>query len=103
MVLTLRAALDQLHAAAGVARGFGEDFEEERLGHVVGAGAGDEVAARFEHLERAQVDLLVAARGRGDARAVLGEGRRVEDDGVEALARRLQRVQRVASASAKPP
>ena len=44
-----------------------------------------------EQLQRAQVELLVAPQRRIQRLAPLGEGRRVDHDGVEPLARRLQR------------
>ena len=50
------------------------------------AGAGDEQAAGAQHLERAQVQLLVAAQRAFNGALGFGEGRRVENDGVERLA-----------------
>ena len=54
--------------------------------HVERAGAGDQHAARPEHLQGAQVQLLVAADGGFHDALGLGEGGRVEDDGVVLLA-----------------
>ncbi len=50
---------------------------------MVGAGARDEEAARLQQLQGAKIDLLVAAMSRGDAIAILGEGRWVQDDHLE--------------------
>ena len=51
---------------------------------MVGAGTGDQGAARPKDLHGAKVDFLVAAVGCGDAVAVLGEGWRIENDHIEA-------------------
>jgi hypothetical protein len=63
-----------------------EDLEKERLGNVVRTGAADQVPARFQQLHGAKIDFLIAALGRGDAGSILGEGRRIENDGVKAAA-----------------
>ena len=44
VVLGLRSALNNHHISARVVRCFGEDLEKQRLGDVVGARAGNEVA-----------------------------------------------------------
>ncbi len=49
---------------------------------VVAAAEGRQDAAGLQHLQRAQMDLLVAAHGVADARLGLGERGRVEDDQV---------------------
>ena len=85
---------------AGVVRSLGHDLEKERLGDVVRAGAGDQVSAGLENLQSAQIDFFVSAVGGRDAVAVLGEGRRIEDDHVEAavdLVVFLEQVEGVAS------
>ena len=66
----------------GVKGGAGEHFEEIGLAYVVGAGAGDEDSAGAEHLERAEIELFVAAEGGVEIALGLGEGGRVENDGV---------------------
>ena len=55
---------------------------------VVGAAAADQDAARPQHLQRAQVELFVAAQGGFQVLLALGEGGRVEDDGVVVACRR---------------
>lgn len=52
----------------------------------MGAGAGDEGSAGAEHLDGAEVELLVAAHGAFGGALGLGEGGWVEDDGVVLLA-----------------
>ena len=65
MVLSLRPPLTNNYISPGIVRRLGEDLQEERLSDVVGAGAGDQVAARLQELQCPQVDLLVSAvRGR---------------------------------------
>src|SRR5262245_40688720 len=87
MVARLRALFHDLHGATGVARGVGERLQKQFLADVVRTRAGDQDAARIQQSQRAQVDLLVAAQRRLYSAAVFGEGRRVEDDRVETLAR----------------
>ena len=53
---------------------------------MVRAGAGDQQAVRGEHLESAQIQLLIAAQCAFDGALGLGEGGRVKNDGVEFLA-----------------
>ena len=72
--------------AVGVAGGVGEHFEEIGLADVVGAGAGDQDAAGAKHLQGAQVEFFVAAEGGIEVALALGEGGRIENDGVVALA-----------------
>src|SRR5271166_6037445 len=54
---------------------------------MVGAGAGDQNTARAEHLQGPQVEFFVAPQGGLEVALGLGEGRRVESDGVIALSR----------------
>ena len=70
----------------GIEGSGGQHFEEVRLADVVGAGASDQDAAGAEHLEGAEIEFLVAAKGGVEVALGLGEGRRVEDDGVVATA-----------------
>ncbi len=49
---------------------------------MVGAGAGDEDAAGAEHLESAEVELLVASKRSIQIALGLGECGRVEDDSI---------------------
>ena len=53
---------------------------------VVAARTGDEDASRAEQAQGPEVDLSVAVPRLLDGALALGEGRRVEDDGVEPLA-----------------
>ena len=55
---------------------------ERGLFHVERAGTCHQHPSRLQHLQGAQVDLLVAAQGSFDRRLALGKSRRVEDDGV---------------------
>src|SRR3954470_4330693 len=80
------ALFDELYRPARVGGGGEDGFLEHRLAHVEAAARRYEDAARREKLERAQVDLLVAAERRVHGTAGLGEGGRVEDDGIELLA-----------------
>ena len=83
VVLSLRPALHNYDILASVIGSFRQQLQEQWLGDVIGAGAGDQVAARPQELEGAEVDLLVAAAGGRNGVAVLGEGRRVEDNHLE--------------------
>src|SRR5262245_38334243 len=87
MVARLRAFFHDLHGATGVARGFGERSQKQFLADVVRARAGDQNAARIQQSQRPQIDLLVTTQRRLNGAAVFGEGRRIENDRVETLAR----------------
>ena len=52
---------------------------------MIGARAGDEDSAGTKHFEGAKVEFLVAAKGGVEIALGLGEGGRVEDDGVVAV------------------
>ena len=84
MVFGLSADLEEAEGAVGVEGGVGEHFEEVGLTDVVGAGAGDEDPAGAEHLEGAEIEFLVAAESGVEIALALGEGGRVENDGVVA-------------------
>src|SRR5580698_7899064 len=79
-------ALEKAHAAAGIGGSRGDRGFEIGPANMVRAGAGDEQTAVVEHAQGAQVELLVAAQRAFDGTFGLGERRRVENDGVEALA-----------------
>src|SRR6186713_3448039 len=85
MVASLLALLDDRDGRARVGRRLLDDLEEQLLADVVRAAAGDERAVGIQQLDRAQVDFLVAGGGLRDRRLVLRKGRRIKDDGVEAL------------------
>ena len=86
MVFGLPANLDQAQGAVGIAGGVGQHFQEVGLADVVGAGAGDQDPAGTQHFQGAQVEFLVAAQGGIEVALALGEGGRIENDGVVALA-----------------
>ena len=67
--------------------GIGEKLEEEGLGEVVRARAGDQVASGSEEFERAEIDFFVTTDSGVEGVFVFGERRRVEDDHVEAARR----------------
>jgi hypothetical protein len=85
MVFGLSADLEEAEGAVGVEGGVGEHFEEVGLTDVIGAGAGDENPAGAEHLEGAEIEFLVAAESGIEIALALGEGGRVENDGVVAM------------------
>ena len=85
MVFSLSANLGQAQGAVSVVGCIGEHFEEIRLADMVGTGARDQYAAGADHLQGTQIQLLVAAEGGLEVALALGEGGRIEDDGVVAL------------------
>src|SRR6185503_12917379 len=79
-------ALDDLRIGGGIDRGTGDDRLEKLCGHAARARERREQAARFQQLQREQVDVLVGACGvlrQGRGRREL---RRVEDDEIERAA-----------------
>src|ERR1700737_4866422 len=52
--------------------------------YVIGAATCYEDSAGAQHLERAQIELFIAAKGGFESALALGEGRRIEHDGVTA-------------------
>jgi hypothetical protein len=82
MIGALAMFREQAQRLLGVHRGVGEVFQEQLAGRVVRAAEGREDAALVQQLERAQVDLLVAAHGVHERLLVAGETRRIEDDEV---------------------
>ncbi len=80
MVGGLRAALQHTQRFSRVQSGLGDDFKQHRLADVMGAGAGDQNAARFEKLEGAQIDLLITLCRVVEHFAGFREGGRVQDD-----------------------
>ena len=65
-------------------------LREHRFVDVIGAAAGDQEPARVEQPKSSEVDFLVAGQRVRNRRLVLGEGRRVQDDGVVAGAFALE-------------
>src|SRR5579864_6620436 len=87
MVFGLGSDLDQAEGAVGVEGGGRQHVQEVGLPDVVGAGAGHEDAAGAKHLEGAEIEFFVAAEGGVEIALRLGEGGRVENDGVVAAIR----------------
>src|ERR1035441_9018534 len=82
MVERLAPLFQNAHAAACIRSGRAEHRQELAFADVERTGAGDQNAAGTKHLQRAQVQLLVAAEGGGHGALGLGERRWIEDDGV---------------------
>ena len=80
------AALKQAHAPRCVGGSGGDCAFKIGPANMMRAGAGDEQAAGAQHFERAQIQFLVAAQRALNGALGFGEGRRVENDGVEFLA-----------------
>ena len=84
MISRLSPDLDEPKSPMGVEPSRGEHFEEIGLTDVVRAGAGDENSAGPQHLEGAEIQLLVAAECGVEIALGFGESGWVEDDGVVA-------------------
>src|SRR5579864_4965213 len=69
---------------------------------MVGTGAGDERTAGAKHLEGAQIEFFVAAKGSVEVALALGEGWRVQNDSVVLVAGRGVVSQQVESVSFNP-
>jgi hypothetical protein len=82
VVFGLGAVLNDTNRSMGIPAGLRDDFEKFRLTDVIGAGTGDKRPSGTQHLERAQVQFLVAAQGGIEVLPAFGEGGRVQDDGV---------------------
>ncbi len=82
MVLCRAALLQQADSPPGVGRGRTQHVKKLRLADVERARAADQDASAAKHLQGAQVQLLVAAQRGGHGALGLGEGGRVQDDGV---------------------
>jgi len=80
------ATLQEANAAVRVGGSGGDSGFEVGERDVMGAGAGNEQAAGAKHLQGSQVEFLVAAQRAFDGTFAFGEGRRVENDGVELFA-----------------
>src|SRR5216683_4636744 len=61
MVFSLSSDFHKTQGAVGIPSGFCEHFEEKGLADVERAGASNQDSAGAKHLERAQVELFVAA------------------------------------------
>ena len=86
MVGRLRELVEDAHLASGDGCGREDRRAEELLRNGLRAGEGEEDAARADLRQRAGVEALVALHGVPEHLVVLGEGRRVEDDQVVAVA-----------------
>jgi hypothetical protein len=87
MVKCGAAALKEACAPRCIGGGSSDCALEIGPSHMMRAGAGDEKATGAEHLERAKVQLFVAAQRAFNCSLGFGEGRRIEDDDVKFLAR----------------
>lgn len=86
MVGSSATAFEEAYAARGVGGRRGDDDLKIGPRDMVRAGTGDEQAAGAQHFERTQVQFLITAQGAFDGAFGFGEGRRIEDDGVEGFA-----------------
>src|SRR2546423_3903401 len=86
---------EKLEATARIPRGGGHHVEEDGAAHMVGAGAGEQHAARGDEAHGAKVDLLIAGDRPGHALFRLGERRGIEHDRVEQLFAPLQVTQQI--------
>ena len=84
MITRLRSSLNHYGGPVCVIGRLRNDLKEQRLGDVMGAGAGYEISARAKDFERPEIDFLIAALCCRDAFAVFGESRGVEDYHIEA-------------------
>jgi len=82
MIGALAVVGDQAQRLFRVDRGIDQIADEQLAAGMVRAAEGREDAPFFEELERAQVDLLIAAHGVHERLFVPGEARWVEDDQV---------------------
>ncbi len=88
MVFGLASNLEQAEGAVRVEGRRSQHLEEVGLADMVGTGTGDEDAAGSQHLESPEIEFLVAAEGGVEIALALGEGGRVENDGVVVAIRR---------------
>src|SRR5437868_2428987 len=86
MVFCLGANLQDSQRAVSVADGLSDYLEELGLAHVIRTGAGDQGATGTQHPEGAQVQFFIAAKGSVEVALALGEGWRIENDGVVLVA-----------------
>src|ERR1022692_720957 len=86
MVFCLSADLGQTQGSMSITGSVGEHFEKVRKADMVGAGARNQNPAGAEHLQGAEVEFFVAAEGGIEIALGFGEGGRIENDGVIALA-----------------
>src|SRR5581483_375150 len=73
MILALAAHLEQADAAMCVACGFSEHGEKIVLAHMMRAGTCDENASLLQHLQGAEIQLLIAAKSGGENPFSFGE------------------------------
>jgi signal transduction histidine kinase len=86
MILGLPAVLHDAKISVDIAGRISHYLEILGGADVIGAAAADQDSARPQHLERAQVELFVTAEGGFEIALALGEGGRIEHDGVVAAA-----------------
>ena len=80
VIYCLVVALDDTDRTFGLAGGVEDDDLEEFGVDLVGAGAGEEKAARGKELHRETVEICVGVLGLVDVARALGEGGGIEDD-----------------------
>src|ERR1700722_3928483 len=82
MIFGLSSVFYDTKISVGIAGRTSHHFEILRRTQVVGATAADQDAAGSQHLECPEIQLFVAAQGGIKVGLALGEGGRVEDNGV---------------------
>ena len=95
-------AFQQTDPALRISSRGGDDPMKLVPGNMVGAGAGHERPARTQHLQSAQIELLVAAQGSGYGALGFGKGGRIEHHRIEGLARRTPIAQKVEGVGLDP-
>ncbi len=86
MVESGATALEVAHAPRGIGGGRSHGGFEIGPAYVMRAGAGNKQTAGTQHFESAQIQFLVTAQRTLDGALALGEGRRIENDGVKCFA-----------------
>ena len=86
VIAALHPLFHHCHGRAAVGGCLVEHREEQAFLDVIRTAARDEAATRVEQAQRAQVDFLVAGKRARNRRLVLGERRRIENDGVPQFA-----------------
>lgn len=86
MVSSLGSAFYDKDCSVCIVGSFCDDFQKQVFRDVVRTGIGDKKSTWAEEFYRSQVYFFVAAAGGGHAGPILGKGRGIEDDHVEAAA-----------------
>ncbi len=88
MIEGLKAPLQDPQRPSGIDRSACERFEERLLGYMMGAGACHQDSPGRKQPQRAAIDFAIGIQGLIERPPVLGEGRRIEHDRIEAAAGR---------------